>query len=285
MSLYTANEFVIVTIQIALVQLDHLLQSLSSIMFSTTLPSTRILHLGYPSFKSSGELASHYYEMPSSPTESHGSATDLLQTSLRAGDYKYASMNEPNSWPQRLLRWTVISAIVLLILMIAAFFGITSLQASRSPEDRPVSCGNTFEEARDHGCTFDPLTLTWLRPECSLHGQKEFSESSGHDAWRYWEDKGGSLVEIGGYESLAYLAPGTRYLATYEQFLHHCMWILLRVHHALEYGERLDFKTISYEHSKDCLGLLLKEAKAGVGANLTRLSTRAEAPEIGYGVC
>lgn len=200
-------------------------------------------------------------------------------------NYKYASIDEAKQGWWRQWRWKITSAIFIAILSSVAIFGITLQLLQRGLETQPISCGKTFKEAHDHGCIFDPLTLTWLRPECSLHGQKEFLESAGSETWRYWEDKDGSLVELGGYESLVHLLPGSLYLATYEQYLNHCMWILLRVHHALEYGERLDFRTISYEHSKDCLGLLLKEAKRGVGENLTQISTRAEAPEIGYGVC
>ncbi|RDW62073.1 hypothetical protein BP6252_11506 [Coleophoma cylindrospora] len=220
--------------------------------------------------------------MPSSPTES---TIDLLEPSYRAMHYEYANINDPKRARWQQWRWNITSAILIAILSSIATFGITSLLSHRGLETQPVSCGKTFKEAHDRGCTFDPLTLTWLRPECSLHGQKEFLESAGSETWRYWEDKDGSLVELGGYESLVHLPPGSLYLATHEQYLNHCMWILLRVHHALEYGERLDFRTISYEHSKDCLGLLLNEAKRGVGENLTQISTRAEAPEIGYGVC
>ena len=223
--------------------------------------------------------------MSSSPTESHSNTIGLLQPSFGAMHYKYADIDEPKRGRWRQWRWNITLAILITILSSVAILGITLLLSHRGPEIQPVSCGKTFTEAHNHGCKFDPLTLTWLRPECSLHGQNEFLESAGSETWRYWEDKDGSLVELGGYESLVYLLPGSSYLATYEQYLNHCMWILLRVHHALEYGERLDFRTISYEHSKDCLGLLLKEAKRGVGENLTKISTHAEVPEIGYGVC
>ena len=222
--------------------------------------------------------------MASPPAASHSSARALLPRFLRT-DYKYASINDSEQPRWRLGRWTTITAIIVLIAFSVATFGVLSMRSKSSLGFQPVSCGKTIKEAREHGCTFDALTLTWLRPECSLHGQTEFIESAGAEPWSYWQEKEGALVELGGYETLADLAPGTRYLATYEQFLDHCMWILLRVHHALEYGERLDFKTISYEHSKDCLSLLLKDAKAGVGENLTRLTTRAEAPDIGFGVC
>lgn len=204
-------------------------------------------------------------------------------------DYKYTSIDDTSETRQghwwSSWRKEIVSAILIAILSSAATFGIASLLSDRGVQSQPVSCGKTFEEAHAHGCTFDALTLTWLRPECSQHGNKEFLDAAGNETWRYWEESTNGLVELGHYESLAYLAPGSLYLATYDQYLTHCMWILLRVHHALEYGQRLDFQSISYEHSKDCLDLLLKEAKRGVGENLTQLSTHAVANEIDYGVC
>lgn len=208
---------------------------------------------------------------------------------FKAMDYKYTSIDNtsetrPRHW---WLSWRreINLAILAAILSSMATIGITLLLSHKSMQSQPLSCGTTFEEAHSHGCTFDALTLTWLRPECSQHGNEEFLEATGKETWRYWEEKKDGIVELGDYQSLAYLPPGSLYLATYEQYLTHCMWILLRVHDALEYGKRLDFRSISYEHSKDCLGLLLTEAKRGVGANLTQLSTHAVANEIEYGVC
>lgn len=205
-------------------------------------------------------------------------------------DYKYTSIAD-NSETRRAHWWQlsrreIISVIIIAILSSVATIGITSLLSVRGTQLKPLSCGKTFEEASSHGCTFDALTLTWLRPECSQFGNDEFSKSAGNATWRYWkEEVKDGLVELGHFDSLAYLPPGSLYMSTYEQYLNHCMWILLRVHNALEYGKRLDYQSISYEHSKDCLNLLLTEAKRGVSENLTQLSTHAVANEIDYGVC
>ena len=207
-------------------------------------------------------------------------------------DYTYTSIDgttekKRGHWWQSWRR-DIVSALFTAIVTSIAIVGITllfsTLLSDKSVQSQPLSCGKTFEEAKSHGCTFDALTLTWLRPECSQHGNDEFSEAAGNETWKYWEKDGS--VELGHYESLAYLPPGALYVSTYEQYLTHCMWILLRVHNALEHGERLDFVSISYEHSKDCLNLLLVEAKRGVGAeNLAKLSTHASANDINYAVC
>lgn len=205
-------------------------------------------------------------------------------------DYTYTSITDTSrtrraDWWQ-FSRRDIILVVLVSILSSAATIGITSLLPEGGEQSQSFGCGKTFEEAKLHGCTFDALTLTWLRPECSIFANDEFSKSAGNETWQYWrEEANGDLVELGPYDSLAYLPPGSLYLATHEQFLTHCVWILLRVHNALEYGKRLDFQSISYDHSKDCLSLLLTEAKRGAGENLTQLSTHAVANEIDYGVC
>ena len=204
-------------------------------------------------------------------------------------DYEFTSINDKSqtrhthSW----LSWKrdIVAAILVATFSSAATFGITALLSAKGVEQQPLSCGKTFDEARSHGCTFDALTLTWLRPECSQHGNDGFLEAAGNETWRYWQEREDGLTELGHYDSLAYLPPGSIYLATYDQYLTHCMWILLRAHHALEHGERLDFQSISYEHSKDCLSLLLTEARHSAGENLTQLGTHAVANPIDYGVC
>lgn len=202
-------------------------------------------------------------------------------------DYKYISIDEENLekgghwWPWKR---EIISAILIAALSSIATFGIISLLSVKIPESDQFTCGKTFAEAHQRGCIFDPLTLTWLPPECSQHGQQEFLEASGNGTWHYWEDPDG-LLELGTYEALSHLSPGTHYYTTQEQHLNHCMWMLLRVHDALTHGKRLSTRTISYEHSKHCLGMLVEEAKIGVGEKLTQVNVKGTAPDVGFSVC
>ena len=153
---------------------------------------------------------------------------------------------------------------------------------------RQFSCGETFDEAHQRGCTFDPLTLSWLHPKCSLYGQEEFlevSKNSTNLTWRYYEDKGGSH-ELGNYEALSDLLPESEYWMTQEQHLHHCMWMLMRAHDAaITPGKRLDSKSASQEHTLHCLEMMVKHASIGLGDRLAQVVVKGHSRDIGWAAC
>ncbi|KAK3613805.1 hypothetical protein LTR22_028005, partial [Elasticomyces elasticus] len=148
-------------------------------------------------------------------------------------DYEYTSIDGDRRgrwwlWRASFMGAVLAGAILIAALSSVATFGvltssvrtsgvITSGKVSGAPKQ--FSCGETFDEAHQRGCKFDPMTLTWLHPECSLAGSQEFQIAS-NSTWTYWEDKGGSH-ELGGYEALELLPPGTSYWMTQEQHLYH----------------------------------------------------------------
>jgi hypothetical protein len=70
-------------------------------------------------------------------------------------------------------------------------------------------------------------------------------------------------IEIPDQDALMRLPHDVYYRTTLREHANHCMWLLLRVHHALEHGERVDQMARSYDHSKHCLTMLLYLAKTG----------------------
>lgn len=153
---------------------------------------------------------------------------------------------------------------------------------SALPIHRPddIRCGSSAEEARQLGCTFDQLSIAWLRPECSRHGQQEFIDSAGNETtYRYWRDKSASdeLDLI----ALSELRPGEQYWTSQREHLSHCMWLLLRVHHAWESGERLDGLSRRYMHSKHCLRMMVHMAEQD-GNDLDAVIVSGD---VGFGVC
>lgn len=205
--------------------------------------------------------------------------------------YEYTSIDEDRRERSWLWRATFIGTVLIGAILIAALSSVATIgvmtwdKISRAPKQ--FSCGETFDEAHQRGCTFDPLTLTWLHPECSLYGSQEFqiSQTSKNSTWEYWEDKGGSL-ELGGYEALSLLPPGTSYWMTQEQHLNHCMWMLSRAHDAaITPGKRLDSKSSSPEHARHCLDMLVELASIGTGEKLSQVIVKGWSKDIGWTAC
>lgn len=205
-------------------------------------------------------------------------------------DYKYTSIDEERRgrcWPWKR---ELIAAVLIAALSSMATFGVmTSVKAmqgnAKVHRSQQFSCGETFDEAHQRGCTFDALTLAWLHPKCSQYGAQEFQETSGNDSWQYWEDESG-LHELGGYEALSHLPGGSSYWTTTEAHLYHCQWLLLRIHDAATTpGKLLDSKSSSYEHTKHCLDVLVEQARIGVGEKLSQVSANGTLVDIGWTVC
>lgn len=223
-------------------------------------------------------------------------------------DYKYTSIDEDRRARSHSWSWRagVIGAVVTGAALVAAVSSLTTFVIMTSaggqrpqqfscgetldevPSTPRFSCGETFDEAHQRGCTFDALTLTWLPPQCSTYGAKEFleiSKSSGNGTWQYWEEKGGSN-ELGGFEALSYLPTGSSYWTTQEEHLHHCMWMLMRVHDAATTpGKRLDSRSSSYEHTKHCLDMLVEQASIGAGEKLSQVIVNGRSLDIGWTAC
>lgn len=207
-------------------------------------------------------------------------------------DYKYTSIDKDRRERPRDTRLGFLGAILIVAILSAAlssmatFIVMTSIKVEKHQQQ--FSCGETFDEAHQRGCTFDPLTLTWLHPKCSQFGQKEFleiSKTSSNGSWEYWEDSAG-LHELGGYETLSYLSAGSSYYTTQEEHLHHCMWMLMRVHDAATNpGKHLDSKSGSYEHTKHCLEMLVEQAKLGAGDSLFQVNVEGLSMDIGWTAC
>jgi hypothetical protein len=219
-------------------------------------------------------------------------------------DYKYERIDEDRRerlwlWKTQFLGAVLLGAAAIAALSSVATVGVMkSLQAQVSRQlcdkdplvepPKQYSCGESFDEAHQRGCTFDALTLTWLHPKCSQYGQKEYlevSKTSINGSWQFWDDKSGTH-ELGGYEALTYLPEGESYWTTQQEHLHHCMWMLMRVHDAATTpGKRLDTKSGSFEHTKHCLEMLVEQATIGAGENISHINVKGRSMDIGWAAC
>lgn len=98
----------------------------------------------------------------------------------------------------------VIALVCCSVLQISlAAYGLYILRASSTPDYNKsasqvsnCSCGTTIQQAKNLGCEFDVLSLSWLPPPCrDVALTREFA-SSGPGAegkWDYWADVNGTV--------------------------------------------------------------------------------------------
>lgn len=224
-------------------------------------------------------------------------------------DYEYSSIEDDKRDEDRQRRWwlwraqffaaILMGSALIAVLSSLATIGIMSSVKTCTPqqfsdgdttEDTALqfSCGESFDDAHQRGCTFDPLTLMWLHPKCSQYGQQEFLEAgknSSGGSWQYWDDKSGQHA-AGNYEGLSMLPVGGEYWTTQEEHLYHCMWMLMRVHDAATTpGKRLDSKSGSLEHTKHCLEMLVEQAVIGAGPKISQINVHGSSMDIGWAAC
>ncbi|CZR65505.1 uncharacterized protein PAC_15405 [Phialocephala subalpina] len=172
-----------------------------------------------------------------------------------------------------------VAATVLSILCLAAYVLATApMLLSAALAHRRFTCGSTLDEALARGCTFDPMTVQWLPPQCSRAGLDEFlvahgthtpyrkrSESSYPDqianesTWRYYTDETQAVEYVDGLQA----APVGHYMyyTTRGEHLAHCTYILIRGAEARAAGERLDLLSGDLEHTRHCALFLFEYAR------------------------
>lgn len=156
----------------------------------------------------------------------------------------------------KLLLITMLPALVASLLTI---FIMRQVCANTPRATKPVfnkHCGNSTSEAQELGCTFDPLTISWLPAACARDMVQEFIDFAGPEKWHYWLDSDGK-EEIQDYNALSRI---DWYWTTNREHLSHCVFIIMRLHRAVERGEQTDVLTMSYHHTEHCLMFLLEYA-------------------------
>jgi hypothetical protein len=175
-----------------------------------------------------------------------------------------SSLDEPESQqehqkPQGTSKLFTASTLCLTLLVV---IGIVSVRLwPRSPWSPAHStparlhCGNSTAEAISRGCTFDPVTVTWLPKECPRDVVDEFLESSNAQRYRYWFDLKGEH-EIIGYDNLS-MTHDHFYYTTQREHAAHCAFVMLRSYHVMRRGDRVDQMSDDPHHWHHCLMYLL----------------------------
>lgn len=100
----------------------------------------------------------------------------------------------------------------------------TTTAMERISEDEPLHCGNSVEEAIALGCTFDPMMLMWLRPECSRTGTDEYMEFL-NGTLNYWVDHEGRIPVA----DLSRQVNDDGFWGEQKQHLAHCAFVYVRL--------------------------------------------------------
>ncbi|OAP55469.1 hypothetical protein AYL99_10442 [Fonsecaea erecta] len=162
---------------------------------------------------------------------------------------------------REVLAISLLTAFISSVLAIGATFAMSTLSRPASSDgdtSKTLDCGHSVAEARDKGCTFDPLTVAWLPAECPRDGADEFVAAA-NPSWRYWHDR--QMEITGGYDNLSSIGGDGVYWTTTAEHWTHCVFMLWRVHAALARGRRVDWMTANQTHSHHCLMMLLEATK------------------------
>lgn len=131
-------------------------------------------------------------------------------------------------------------------------------------ETRTLECGNTTDEAKARGCSFDLLSHNWVPPPCldplteSEYRAYISSPERAMGAYPYFLDAEGTR-RVESEDAFSMLADGHPVLAdqhvytTREEHLAHCKFLLRRTHRAAERKVRLNDENAQFWHTAHCL--------------------------------
>jgi hypothetical protein len=218
--------------------------------------STRLLNSFNFKWASTGRV-SDYYPVPLTEKEDTGS--------IEGSETHYIVAYK---------RWTrrcpTLQQLVIAVLCAALFiitFLYVGLAIKTAPKQRQ-NCGSTIAEAHARGCTFDQLAKSWLPPACPRYGLDEYlsagfaaSNETGHQ-WRFYHDREHNH-EIS-VDQLSLMAeehgPGEKWWTSGREHMVHCTWMLIRIAHVLNTGQRRDELVSNFQHAKHCAIFMLDRA-------------------------
>lgn len=125
----------------------------------------------------------------------------------------------------------------------------------QTEENTPLHCGKSVDEAISLGCTFDPMTLQWLRPECTRTGNQDYLDFLSGNL-TYWVDHEGKIP----VPDLSRQVNEDGFWGQQRQHVAHCAFMYVRLIEAATTDGVYDRKTWSSHHANHCAHVLLKWA-------------------------
>jgi hypothetical protein len=160
---------------------------------------------------------------------------------------------------------------VLLSIAFLTIYRPSSFQTTASePRTKHLHCGNSTAEARAQGCVFDVLTNMWVPELCwDQEGTEEFMRTA---PWQGYDQSDGKrlltleeMSERVGKDRLAPDPSSPPYWTPLREHVIHCALMWQRQHRGFMSGnpKRLDFHSLSYQHTVHCSSSLVHMAGAG----------------------
>lgn len=138
------------------------------------------------------------------------------------------------------------------------------------PTTRHLHCGNSTTDARAQGCVFDVLTNMWVPEVCwDKEGTEEFMRTA---PWQGYDSQDGQrlltleeMSERVGKDRLAPDPSSPPYWTPLREHVIHCALMWQRQHRGFMsgMGKKLDFHSLSYQHTVHCSRSLVHMAGAG----------------------
>ena len=159
---------------------------------------------------------------------------------------------------------------VLLSTAVLIMYRPSSFKTTSEPITKHLHCGNSTAEARAQGCVFDVLTNMWVPELCwDKEGTEEFMRTA---PWQGYDMQDGKrlltleeMSERVGKDRLAPDPSSPPYWTPLREHVIHCALMWQRQHRGFMSGnsKKLDFHSLSYQHTVHCSSSLVHMAGAG----------------------
>jgi hypothetical protein len=166
-----------------------------------------------------------------------------------------------------------VATFILAVLFSSAMFSLfrpSSLAPASEPITKHLHCGNSTEEARTQGCVFDVLTNMWVPEPCwDKEGTEEYMRTA---PWQGYDTQDAKrqltleeMSERVGHDRLAPDLTSPPYWTPLREHVIHCALMWQRQHRGFLSGKskKLDFHSLSYQHTVHCSSSLVHMAGAG----------------------
>lgn len=117
-----------------------------------------------------------------------------------------------------------------------------------------LSCGNSTTEAKERGCSYDPLSACWMHESCPHDYTDVFTTFNDGKPFIYYYDEAATR-QMKDYDEVGENANGF-YWTSVREHLVHCLYLLRRGHDVHMRGDRLDSMLANIEHVDHCTDFL-----------------------------